>query len=169
MRVCAEQDVDLAGGRDGPGVLGLGGDRVGGVLLADLGVQDDDVGTRLAGRPRLPGDPVDVVDVDRPGRVGGEAVEAVGGGQLGDCDRASLALEFVDLIGRIRLRLRAVGPAPPQTRRLKGVSGGGHAAHALVPGMVGGGRAPVPARVRQGRDHARQGAEGRVARGDAGR
>lgn len=76
MGVGAEEDVDLAGLRDLPGELGLLGDRVGGVLLAELGVQDDDVGARLA-RGAGPGlDPGDVVEVDGPGGVGAEAVAA---------------------------------------------------------------------------------------------
>ena len=65
MRVRSEQDVDLTGGRDGAGVLGLGGDRIGRVLLADLRVEDDDIGPRLARGARLLGGPLDVVDVDR--------------------------------------------------------------------------------------------------------
>ena len=169
MRVRAEQEVDLAGVRDGLGVLGLLGHRVGGVLLADLGVQDDDVGSRVAGRTRLPGGPLDVVEVDRPLRVGGEAVEPVGGGQLGDPHRAPLALELVDLVGPVRLRLGAVGAAPAQAVLLERVGGGDDAVHPLVPGVVGGRRAPVPARALQGGDDARQGPEGGEARDDAGR
>ena len=167
VRMRAEQDVDLAGIGNGPGVFGLLGHRVGGVLLADLGMQDDDVGSRFTGRSRLSGDPLDVIEVDRPLRVGGEAVEPVGGGQLGDPHRAPLALELVDLVGLVRLGLSAIGPAPAHAGPLERIGGADDAVHPLVPGVIGGGRAPVPARGPQGGDHARQGPERGEAGGDA--
>ena len=70
---------------------------------------DDDVGARLA-RGAGPGlDPGDVVEVDGPGGVGAEAVEAVGGRQLGDRDGRAVPGQLVELVGGGRLGLGPVG------------------------------------------------------------
>ena len=165
VRVGAEEHVDLAGGRDRVGVVGLGLDRVAGVLLTDLGVQDDDVGASVPGRPGLGGRPLHAVDLHRPAGLVHQAVEAVGGGQLGDGHRAPLALQPVELVGGGRLGLRAVSPGEPHAVGHQRVRGGHHPGQALVVGVVGRRRAAVPAAALKGLDHWRQGPEHGVAAG----
>ncbi|ETJ03645.1 MAG: hypothetical protein Q605_AUC00811G0002 [Actinomyces urogenitalis DORA_12] len=78
VRVGGEEHVNLPGVCNGLGVLLLRRDRIAGVLLADLGVEDHQVRARLASGASLVRRPLDIVEVDGPRRVRRHAVEAVG-------------------------------------------------------------------------------------------
>ena len=166
MGVGAEEDVDLPGVGQGLGVgdlLVVGG---GLILLAELGMDDDEVGARRTGRLRRLRDGADVIE--RHGVSGGilQAVEVHGRGDLGDGHGAPAPLQLVEREGHRGVLLAPVGARVAQPVSVQGVQGGHDAGLPPIRSVVGGGRAAVPAGSRQGGHDLGRGAEGGVARVD---
>ena len=166
MGVGAEEDVDLPTVGESLGVgdlLLIGG---GLVLLAELGMDNDKVGARRAGRLGCLRNGADVVERHRVSGGIIEAVEPHGRGDLGHGHCAPLALELIEREGCGGVLPAPVGARVPQPMSIQGVQGGDDSRLPPVRGVIGCGRAAVPPRSRQGSDDLGGGAEGREARVD---
>ena len=166
MGVSAEEDVDLPAVGQGLGVRDLLVVGRGLVLLTELGVDDDEVGTRRTGRRRRLRDGADVVERHRV--AGGilQAVEVHGRGDLGDGHCAPTPLKLVEREGYRGVLSAPVGASVAQPVSVQGVQGGHDPRLSPIRSVVGGGCAAVPPGSRQGGHNLGRGAEGGVARVD---